>query len=117
MRAILINPLEQSITEVEYTGDFRNIYEHLKCGTFDVVNLTRGEDVFVDDNGLLVFPNPHGYFVWIAEDGSIYGPLAGRGLILGTNEDGESVGTKMALDDVKRKVMFLTADQVVAWWA
>lgn len=115
MRAILINPLEQSITEVEYNGDFRNIYEHLKCDTFDVVRLNNKDDVFVDDNGLLTFPNPHGYFIWMREDGKPYGPLAGRGLILGLNHEGESIATDMSLDEVKRKVRFMTALEVAVW--
>ena len=44
-----------------------------------------------------------GFFTW----NGYPNPLAGRGLILGTNEDGESIDTDMEPEDVEKLVTFL----------
>lgn len=101
MRALLINPIEQSVTEVEYTGDFHNIYTHIEADCFDIVRLREynglRHDVFVDDNGLIRGPNKLGYFML---DGYPQW-LAGKGLILGTNSQGESVGATLPLAEAR----------------
>ena len=33
MKAILINPFDQTIKETEYTGDYREIYSLVECRT------------------------------------------------------------------------------------
>lgn len=107
MRAILIDPQARRISEVQYTGDYRNIYTHIGANTFDIVHLNRGGDtLFVDDEGLL---KPNYYFQWVPADHLII--LAGKGLILGTNAEGDSIATKMPLVDVDMAVRFLTAQE------
>ena len=51
MKAILINPFDQTIKETEYTGDFREIYSLVDCRTFDCVRLTIENDMYIDDEG------------------------------------------------------------------
>ena len=51
MRAILLNPFDQTVKEVVYTGDFREIYSLIDCTTFDVVRLSESDDMYVDDEG------------------------------------------------------------------
>jgi hypothetical protein len=47
MKAILINPFDQTIKETEYTGDYREIYSLVDCRTFDCVRLTPHEDMYM----------------------------------------------------------------------
>lgn len=105
MRAILIDPFTETISEVDYDGDYKSIYRLLSdekqtVDTFTVVGLSDEETLFVDDNGLL--NEPTHFFIWKG-----YGqPLAGKGLILGVDEEGDSVATKYTLDYVKPRVLW-----------
>jgi hypothetical protein len=63
MKAILIDPVAQTVTAVEYSGDYEEIYtllsdkEHgLEVDTFTVVNIEDNNSIFIDDNGLLNDP-------------------------------------------------------------
>lgn len=84
MKALLIDPVARTITECDIEG-WRDIAPALGCSLFDVVRLDALNDLYVDDEGLLSYPNPRGYF---AIGGRVF---AGRGLVLGHNvENGES---------------------------
>lgn len=105
MRAILIDPFDESVTEVEYDGDYKNIYKllshpehHVDC--FTVVYLENGDGIFVDDEGL--FKDPKHFFTYTGYDQ----PIAGKGLVLGTDEEGNSVSPKTVLGDLQPKIGF-----------
>lgn len=101
-KAFLIDPELQRITQVEYSGDYKNIYEHIKADTFDCARFNAdGDGVFVDDNGLL--NGPEHFFV---VEGYAQ-PLAGRGLVLGVNEDGESIAPRVTLEWLQAHVAFV----------
>lgn len=108
MRAILIDPVAKTVSEVEYNGDYRQIDvllsdkdNGLNVDCFTVVSIDDDDDIFVDDEGLL--KDPKHFFVWKG-----YGqPLAGRGLILGHRGDGESIATTLKLDEVRDNVAFV----------
>lgn len=102
VKGILIDPFTDSVTEVEYV-DYKCIYKHIQCDSFDAAGLSNGDTAWVDDNGLSV---PGQQFFWI-EDLYPY-PLAGRGLILGVDEEGESIAPKLKLDEVKPVFMVPT---------
>lgn len=108
VRAILIDPVTQTCTEVEHDADnYRGIYtllsdpEHgLNVSCFDVVRLDRGDAIYVDDEGLL--KDPKYFFVW--KDYPT--PLAGRGLILGSDYEGETQSAQTTLDKVRQQITF-----------
>jgi len=85
MKAYLIDTPNRSITEVEYSGDYKHIYELIECSTFDCVRFDKGDAVFVDDNGLINGP-VYNFFGFKGYPN----PLAGKGLILGSDEEGET---------------------------
>lgn len=89
MKAVLIDSKNRRVIDVEYDGDYRSIYGLIGCETFTVVRgLPGGDDVFVDDEGLLTVTDDTTFFgvPWYPQ------PLAGSGLILGLNrETGESI--------------------------
>jgi len=109
MRAILIDPITQVVSEVEHTGDFMHIYtllsdpkNGLEVDDFNIVVLNdEGETLYVDGEGLLK-ESTRWFFKW-----KEYGqPLPGRGLILGSDEAGETIATKLSLDFVRQMVEY-----------
>ena len=105
MRSILIDPFTRTITEVEYTGNYKQIYDLIDCETYDVARINEhGDGIFVDDEGLFK-EGEQRFFLY--ED--YHQPLAGKGLILGCDMDtGESVATTLTLAEVIDKVEFVT---------
>ena len=99
MRAVYIDPYDETVSEVDYNGDYKEIYNLINCSTFDCVRIDDTNDMYVDDEGLL--KNPNRYF---KIDGRT---IAGKGLILSHNDEGESVATNLTSEDVFKKVEFL----------
>lgn len=102
MKAFLINPTTQTITEVEQNG-LHDLYNLISCQTVTAVPVESGssDTVYVDDNALSVTPQPpvfqiNGY------------KLAGNGVVVGiTDEDGEDTEPNISLEGLQRKVTFL----------
>lgn len=109
MKAILVDPFARTITEVEYTGDYTNIYEHIQAQAFDVVRINRkGDAIFVDDEGLINGNENQQFFGWIG----YVNPIAGRGLILGTDDEGESISPSIDIETAKQHVIWLEPHEV-----
>ena len=102
MKAILINPFDQTIKETEYTGDYREIYDLVSCRTFDCVRLTPNEDMYIDDEGLLM--DNQRYFTLL---GTGLNNFAGKALLLSHDDEGETTATNWTLQRVKNMVQWL----------
>ena len=100
MRVILINPFDETVKEAVYGGDYREIYNLIDCRTFDVVSLSNADDLYVDDEGLLKDENR--YFSWSGRN------FAGMGLIMGHDDEGETIETTYDLQEVVDRVEFLS---------
>ena len=70
----------------------------IDCTTFDVVMLSDADDLFVDDEGLL---KDNRYFSWSGRN------FAGKGLILGHDDEGETIATTYDLQEVVDRVEWL----------
>ena len=99
MKGILINPFDETIKEVEYTGDYREIYSLIECTTFDCVRLTEIDDMYIDDEGLLI--NDQRYF---SINGNNY---AGKALLLSHDDEGETKATNSTLQEAKDMIQWL----------
>jgi hypothetical protein len=102
-RCYLINPEKRTITEELYSGDFRAI-QLIVGGTFDVAEFdeeTR-DSVYVNDEGLFEM-TPWFFTV----NGYPSQPLAGKGVVLGTDHEGNSVAPQITLERLKCNVTFL----------
>lgn len=108
MQAILIDPYKEELRAVEYNGDYKQIYEHIKADCFTLVRLANDDDVFVDDEGLLKV-TPETKFFMLRDYPQ---PLAGYGLILGNDEEGESVDVHHTVEFYRPQVQFLDAQMV-----
>lgn len=100
MKGILIDPKARTITEVEVEKGIDAIYALIQAGTFDCVYINPHNSVFVDDNGLLNDPE----FFFILK--GYPQPLAGRGLILGCDDEGESCSATVTLDWAQHNITF-----------
>ena len=102
MKAILIDVKTQEIKEVEHDGKLQNIYDLIDCRTIDIVRIDDVNGIFVDDEGLL---KDNLYFEYSGSENVF--KLAGNGLILGVNDEGNSISPTLTVEDVKSKVNFL----------
>lgn len=116
MRGILINPWLKEIKQVEVGNDIQDIYQHLSntdpsclvtCITIGHV-WENGDTLYVDDEGLF---KPQCYFKVLG--GNL---LTGRGLILGTNFEGDSVDVKSDLTDIIVQTTFLSSIKGTSRW-
>lgn len=102
---ILIDVQNREVREVKIGEGIHNIYEQIKCQTFDVVQFDDMNDVYVDDNGLLYLDHNSMFFTYKG----CRQPLSGNGLILGIDhETGDSIDTTLSIQEVRKSVVFLT---------
>ena len=85
----MVNPFDRSISKVDLSTDkhgsiLGRAKELMDCGMIDIITLTEKHMAIVDDDGLL---RNETRFSKLAEYPQ---PLAGKLLILGYDEDGES---------------------------
>lgn len=103
MKAYLIDPLARSVTEVDYTGDFRQIYDFIHADTFATCRINEHDDtIFVDDEGLLKRQTVANFFC----HENYPQPLAGRGLVLGCDDMGESTAPVASLEEIAEQISF-----------
>lgn len=107
MRGILIDPFEQTITEVDPQSMDEWVKKMLKVDLVTAVTVWYDEDtdrretLWVDDEGLFV--KDQKYFQWKGYEQ----PLAGRGIILGTDAEGETIASDLRYDYVVERVEWL----------
>jgi hypothetical protein len=101
VRVILINPFDETVKEAVYGGDYREIYDLIECRTFTVLSIDETNDLYLDDEGLLVEGNQK-YF-----DYKGLGIFAGRGLIMAHDNEGESIATTLDLTQVIPLIKFM----------
>lgn len=104
MKAFFINPSIQNITTVDYDGDWRKINRMIDAirGNFDVVRLyENGDAAFVDDEGLYA----ENQQFWIHRNYPT--PLAGKSLLLGTDDEGDSIAPQTSFDNLKDDIKFI----------
>lgn len=110
MKAYLLDPVEHTFCEVEYSGNYKDIYKLLSweenpVSCFTCVQLNNQEDMlFVDDEGLMKNPTH-----WILHQKS-WARFAGKGLVLGTDEEGRSVEPTVDLEWLQRNFLLINND-------
>ncbi|BBF92662.1 DUF3846 domain-containing protein [Blastochloris tepida] len=103
MRAYLIDPKTFTISEVEHDGSVEDIYRLIKADRFDAARFNdTGDAVFIDDDGL--GKGPRWDFFQIS---GFPHPLAGRGLVLGCDENGDSTTPTVTREWLLEHVAFL----------
>lgn len=104
MKAFLIDPDTQDILEVDYSGDFTAIYSFIQADTFCCSRFSDvGDCVYLDDDGLANQKSLWNFKIMPAD--RLY---AGKGLVLGTDEEGDSVepSVYVTLEFLKENVVW-----------
>ena len=108
MRAIVINAQDRTITETEIDGSLESLQE-IVGGLIEPVDLDGKHHCYVNEEGLL--DQPQHFFMF--RDG--YQPLAGNGVILALDDDGNETPCTLPLDWVKERVTFIDLNAVRQW--
>ena len=104
-RAILIDPFNETITEVKMVDTkIQTIYALLGCEIFTIVNLANKIDMLLDDEGLLKDSDKQAYFKF----GISSPPFAGKALIVATDDEGDfaSLPEEVSVDKINERVIF-----------
>ena len=117
MRAILIDPKHKQIMQINYNGNYETIYEHLsftnsfgnshKVRAFDIVRIPVGNDgIYVDDEGLYAPEGDKNWFTYRYNAHEMHQniPLVNRGLVIGCDENGDSVDCDSTVDSIKASI-------------
>jgi len=110
VRGILIDPTARSVTEIQYSGDYKQIYTLCDFDLFECAQIDEEHTLFIDEEGLL--KNNSDFFRILGDPPRSF---AGKGLVLGLNYEGESVGSQLTVDDIKERVKFFEDGEIVGW--
>ena len=102
MKSILIDVKKQEVKEVEHDDTLASIYKHVDCGTFDVVRIDRVNSIYIDDEGLFV--EDQQFFNYEGTKDTV--TLAGNGLVLGVDDEGDTIESTLTLEEVKSSVVW-----------
>lgn len=108
MKALLIDPENRTITEIEYSGDFngpKGAYELLNCDLVQLIydkQFPKANNIVVDEEGLYKSPR----YGWRLTGGA-YDGLVGRGLTTAVNSSGNEKESTIKIEDLQRRVQWL----------
>ena len=105
MKALFIDPTDETIRFISYDGDYKSIYRILGCRTFEAVYpFDNGDTLWIDEEGLLKDSNFA--FNIRADNPKFNQTIMGKALVLGTDAEGESIECKTTLEDLKSRISF-----------
>ena len=105
MKALFIDPTDETIRFLSYDGDYKSIYRILGCRTFEAVYpFDNGDTLWIDEEGLLKDSNFA--FNIRADNPKFNQTIMGKALVLGTDAEGESIECKTTLEDLKSRISF-----------
>lgn len=110
IKAILIDPFNKTVTEVDHDADdYKHVYILIQVQTFDSVHIGKFQGyvntAYVDDEGL--FAEDQHYFAWGDRK-----ELAGRALVVGIDDEGNTTAPTITIEMVKRDVRFYAVQPV-----
>jgi hypothetical protein len=107
MKALLINPIDKTIEEVEYDGDYKQIYKYIDASPFGVVDIPNDDTIYIDDEGL--FKDKQHFFI----HKDVPTPLGGMALVLGADHDtGDSTSVHATRKELKHRITFIGEQRV-----
>lgn len=95
LKALLVNPFENTVEQIEIDNDFRAMQKAIGCDCFTKGGSIGNDDVWCDDEGLIK-GHP---IVFVTKIECYPDPLAGNLLILGHDGNGESIDCSMTPDE------------------
>ena len=105
MEAYFIDAANKEVRLIDYNGDWKTIDGIIGCEIFTVVNVNNeGDSIFLDDEGHYV--DDQNYF-WFEGYPTM---MAGNGLVLGTNRDGDSIEPCQSIEWFRERIRFQNKD-------
>lgn len=113
MKAILIDVVNQTVTDVNVEGGLQGWYKLIGCNYVECAHYFNEHDsIMVDEEGL--FKQPEAFFF---VEGA-HQPFAGNGLVVGVDENGETVDVNMTAEElIRRGVEFIHPMKIRLWIA
>lgn len=109
-KAVLIDAKSRQVRDIQVLDGLDGWYNAIGCELVTVVTqLDDWDSLIVDDEGLL--KDPEQFFLWEGYDQ----PLAGNGLIVGCDEEGETQDCRTTAEAVRGKVKFMDAQEVMQY--
>jgi hypothetical protein len=102
MKAILIDVTARTVTDIDINEGLQAMYAAIGCQCVDRIALDSQNDLWLDDEGLLLKPQPPKF--QLVGSSNVF---AGNGLICGYNRDGATIGTTYKADQIRPFVAFL----------
>jgi hypothetical protein len=104
MKAIKIDVRTKKVYEIELEEGLQAIYDNLNCNTFSCPIQYENDDCMYCDDEALLFPELiEGAFIY--PDWSY--PIVSNALIIGTDEDGNSVDCKSTIEEISKGIKFI----------
>jgi hypothetical protein len=114
MKVIKIDSANRTITQIELEKGLQPIYDAIgnECSCFSCpVELDNGDTVYADDEGLF---HPFEGGVMMADWAY---PIVGNILIIGTDENGESVDVNVTIEEITPLIQWVDKARCEKWAA
>jgi len=103
MKAILIDPDNKTVREVETTGHLNDIYRLLDCHMVECpITYSNGDTIYVNEEAWMEFNEDEPAGGWMF-NGFSYSIL-GKALIVGNNEEGESADVRTPVSVILNQI-------------
>jgi hypothetical protein len=118
IKGILVDPFLKTVTEVTVIGTrdewgtnyLESFYKLLGCRTIEAAALdVDDQSLYVDEEGMFAENQQFFYLPKL----SPYQPLAGRGVFVGLDDEGDSADTKLTTEAIQAEVEWLTPLQAL----
>lgn len=103
---ILIDPINRTVTNIPLDNStIDDLHEAMQCQIFTVGGYLddKGNCLYVDDEGLFVPPTEQGFFRLKGIDNT----YAGRSIVIGTDEEGQSITPSISREIVETMVQWM----------
>lgn len=117
MKVLFINATEKIISEVEINGEdtLHESYRLIGCELVEAPIIFDEEDtIYVDEEGLYKDDQP-GFQLTIPPNGEYKGSIwefSGNGIVLGTDEEGNSISPKMGIEYLASMIEWRTIEEI-----
>lgn len=109
MKLIVIDSVKQEVREETVTGESLKAMQDAVGGHIEIAyHFENGDTMFCDEEGLY---KGHDTFVWLE---GAHQPFAGSCVIAGCDDEGNTTSAKTSVEEVKRRVQFLSTFEVRA---
>ena len=113
-KAIKINCETKTIEYITLGDDYKEIYGAIGngCDTFCIpVNFQNNDGMYADDESLLREDSIKGGFIF----DDWHSPIVGNAIILGCNDEGESINCKTKIEDIQSQITFIESNVCKMW--